>query len=518
VFSKECSLMNSRACTYAVFSILFCCPAVLPAQPPGNFTATNSMSAARSFHTATLLLDGRVLIAGGGPGISPLATTEIYDPITQTFTPAGNMTTPRYGHTATLLADGRVLIVGGDSAGVSAELYDPSTANFTATGNLQTARSNEFNATLLANGKVLITGGVASQTQNGDIIGDAELYDPSTGVFTSAGTYAGSLAGLDPNVFSFGSTSTMLPDGTVLFASEPNAQVYDPVSSSFSLKGAIAITSEFGTTVTPDYVVDRTANLLLSGKVLAAGGEQEDLGRFNDAQLYDPASGVFVPTGSMAKARSEHSATLLPDGTVLVAGGESDTCSSSGGSEGCFFSGTESSAELYVPVKGAFTGAGNMTAPREWHTATLLNSGDVLITGGVASENAGYGATTSAELYHPALPYSPPALFSLTGNGSGQGAVWHPTTGQLASPQIPATADEILSMYVSGLAEGGAIPPQVAVDGRMAQVLYFGDAPGYPGYFQVNFEVPPVTRPGSAVPVRLMYLNRSSNTVTIAVQ
>lgn len=406
------------------------------------------MVTARLFHTATLLIDGRVLITGGGYGGSPLATTEIYDPITQTFTASAVMTSARTGNTATLLPDGRVLIVGGDSSMGSAELYDPSTGNFTATGSLLMARTG-FNATLLANGKVLITGGVAGQTQYGYVIGDPEVYDPSTGVFTAAGAYAGSLASLDINVFGFGSTSTLLPDGTVLFASEPTAQVCDPVS------GAVVITTPFGGTGPLDYIAGRTANLLLSGKVLAAGGEQEDIGRFNDAQLYDPASGVFVPTGSMAKARDGHTATELPEGSVLLAGGESQTCYVDGASEGCWFSGTESSAEVYDPVKGVFTDAGNMTVPREWHTATLLNSGDVLLAGGAATQSAGYGTTASAELYHVLSPSSPPALFSLSGDRSGQGVIWHATTGQLASPESPASDGEFLSMMSAAWPRAG---------------------------------------------------------------
>ena len=492
------------------------CVSPVSAQSPGTFTATGNMATARLFHTATLLTDGRVLITGGGYAGFPLATTEIYDPVTRTFTPAAVMTAARTGHTATLLPDGRVLIVGGDSSMGSAELYDPSTGNFTATGSLLMGRTG-FNATLLANGKVLIAGGVAGQTQDGYVIGDPEVYDPSTGVFTAAGAYAGSLASPDINVFGFGSTSTLLPDGTVLFASEPAAQVYDPVSGAFRLSGPMSVTNEFGTTFPPDYIADRTANLLLSGRVLAAGGEQEDIGRFNDAQLYDPATGVFVPTGSMAKARSAHTATVLPDGSVLVAGGESQTCNVEGASEGCWFSGTESSAEVYDPVKGVFTDAGNMTAPREFQTATLLNTGDVLLAGGAATENAGYGATASAELYHPLAPSSPPSLFSLTGDDMGQGAIWHATTGQLASPQSPALAGEFLSMYVTGLAEGGAIPPQVAVGGQLAEILFFGDAPGYAGCYQVNFRVPGGISPGTA-PVRLTYLGRPSNAVTIGVR
>ena len=488
------------------------------AQSSGTFTPTASMATARSFHTATLLLDGRVLIAGGGTDSVPaaaLSSAEIYDPVRQTFTPAGVMVARRSGHTATLLPDGRVLIVAGDGFG-TAELYDPSTGSFTATGSLLMAR-RAFNATLLKNGKVLITGGVAGSTESGYVIGDAEVYDPSTGVFTAAGTYAGSLASLATGIFGFASTSTLLADGTVLFATEPSAQVYDPVSAAFSVKGAMLITTPWGVTFAPDYIAGRTANLLLNGEVLAAGGEQEDTGRYNNAELYDVASGVFVQTGSMMRARSGHTATLLPDGSVLMAGGESQICDAN---SYCYFSGTESSAELYDPVKGAFTNAGNMIARREWHTATVLSSGDVLITGGMSYGGIGmyYGSTASAELYHPAKVSSPPTLFSVAGDGQGQGAIWHATTGEVASAVHPAVAGEILSMYTSGLAESGVIPPQVSVGSGLGEILYFGDAPGYPGYYQVNFRVPNGIAPRPDVAVRLTYLGRPSNKVTIAIQ
>ena len=92
------------------------------------------------------------------------------------------------------------------------------------------------------------------------------------------------------------------------------------------------------------------------------------------------------------------------------------------------------------------------------------------------------------------------------------------TTGQIASSQNPAAAGEILSTYTTSLLEGGAIPPQVAVGGQLAEILYFGDAPGYPGYFQINFQVPAGVTPGSSVPVVLSYIGRSSNAVSISVQ
>jgi hypothetical protein len=475
------------------------------------------MATGRTFHTATLLLDGRVLIVGGQSGSTqiPVFTTEIYDPATQVFTTSGTMMAARSRHTATLLPDGRVLIVGGDAAG-SAEIYDPSTGSFTATGSLLMPRQG-FNATLLKNGKVLITGGVSRFTESCDVIGDAELFDPSTGLFTAAGAYVGTLANLAIGVCGFASTSTLLPDGTVLFATEPSAQVYDPVSAAFSLKGAMLITLRWGVPFAPDYIAGRTANLLLNGKVLMAGGEQEDTGRYNDAELYDAASGVFVPTASMIRARDGHTATLLPDGSVLIAGGDSQRCDAN---NVCFYSGIESSAELYDPVKSSFADAGSMLHPRDGHTATLLKSGDVLLTGGDDWAGLGVysGPTSSAELYHPTSASPPPALFSLTGDGRGQGAIWHASTGEIASPGRPASAGEVLSMYTSGLAESGVIPPQASIGGRLGEVLYFGTAPGYPGYYQVNFRVPNGIAPGPDVSVRLTYLGRASNGVTIALQ
>src|SRR5688572_27429028 len=159
------------------------------AQTQGTFQATGNMTADRFGHTATLLLNGKVLIAGG---MSAGATAELYDPATRTFTRTGDMTLSRAGHTATLLADGRVLIVGGDSAGNTAELYDPSTAAFTRTGNLVVPRMS-FSATMLNTGEVLITSGYDPSARprfTFPPLASAELYDPLTGAFRLTGNMA----------------------------------------------------------------------------------------------------------------------------------------------------------------------------------------------------------------------------------------------------------------------------------------------------------------------------------------
>ncbi len=180
----------------------------------------------------------------------------------------------------------------------------------------------------------------------------------------------------------------------------------------------------------------------------------------------------------MMRARDGHTATLLPDGSVLVTGGESQTCD---GNEYCFFSGTESSAELYDPVKGAFADAGKMMAPREWHTATLLNSGDVLLTGGLAYGGIGiyYGSTTSAELYHPASVFSPPMLFSVAGDGLGQGAIWHATTGTVTGRRTRRRLVRFCRCMCSVLLWGSHPAPSRCRRPASRRPIFPGAAPGY---------------------------------------
>ena len=323
----------------------------------------------------------------------------------------------------------------------------------------------------------------------------AEIYDSSTGAFTATGFIAVAANAI------FALHRPCSRTGGCCTPEQDPAQLYDPATGTFTL------TANMPTGYS-------AVALLVNGEVLFAGGE--DIGRLSSAVLYDPLTGAFSSTGAMGWSRVWHTLTLLADDEVLAAGGETDSCSSNG----CFFAGSLATAELYDPASGTFSPTGSMAQAREEHTATLLNDGRVLLAGGVVygGINVFYGGTASAELYTPTVLVPAPRLFSLSGDGEGQGAIWDSTTGLVPSPVMPAVAGEILSMYTSGLSEGNVIPPQVSIGGRLAQILYFGDAPGWPGFFQVNFYVPNGIAPGSAVPVRLTYLGRSSNEVSISVQ
>jgi hypothetical protein len=208
----------------------------------------------------------------------------------------------------------------------------------------------------------------------------------------------------------------------------------------------------------------------------------------------------------MGAPRANHTATLLPDGTVLIAGSEGVSGQLSPTAHGIL-----ASAELYDPVTGTFSNTGSMATGRGEHTATLLNDGTVLIAGGVQ-------ASALSEIYHPAVLVAAPLLLSLSGDGRGQGAILHAGTPQIVSSSNPATAGEALEIYCTGLSDGSLIPPQVAIGGRIAEVLWFGNTPGFAGLNQIDVRVPSDIVPGPAVPVRLNYLSRPSNEVTIGVQ
>jgi hypothetical protein len=465
------------------------------AQSQGAFAPTGDMTIERRGHTATLLTNGKVLVAGGSAiqvGWPVWDSAELYDPLTGTFALTGRMTTPRSGHTAALLPDGRVLIAGGFASGgngsptaflPSAELYDPSTGTFTAIGAMTRPRAGHT-ATLLNTGRVLITGGTSSYQLRGEISA-AELYDPLTGTFTATGSMAAGRVG---------HVAVLLPNGRVFIEgggscdAQPNPELYDPVSGRFTLTGPSSYPPELSAV---------SASLLPNGNVLAILNVGCDM--IAGAEIYDLASGTFAASAGTTIPTGGNTATLLPEGRVLIAGMD-------------YFPG--GSAELYDPGAGGFTTVDGTLPQREsGHTATLLPDGSVLLAGGWIC--CGFSVSTAA-IYHPAHPSPSPVLYSLP-NGT-QSAILHAGTQELVSPANPAIQGEALEIYGVGLMEGGAIPPQVSIGGRLAEVLFFGRAPGYPGLNQINVRVPDGIEPGPAVPVRLNYIGRSSNAVTMEVQ
>jgi hypothetical protein len=296
----------------------------------------------------------------------------------------------------------------------------------------------------------------------------------------------------------------LLADNRVLLPSTNPALVFDPIREIFLPTAGNSVLS--------------TATLLPSGKVLLTGGWQSGLDPDFDfvpklfrAELFDERSLTFVPTKDMNLARVLHTVTLLPDGTALVVGGQSDSCTPFPFS--CYVLGSLAKAEVYNPLLETFSETGDLVLRREWHQATLLNDGRVLVTGGNVSRGIGAweGSTSSAEIYTPENAAAPPLVYSLA---NGQGAVLHAGTARIVSAASPAAPGDYLEIYAAGLLGEALIPPQVTIGGRTAEVLFFGAAPGYPGVFQINVRMPSGVAAGT-VPLRMSYLGRFTNKVTI---
>jgi len=432
-------------------SALYLCLAATAAH--AGWTSLPSFDGPRAEHTATLLPNGRVWMAGGtsneedsGGNLVALSSTRLFDPAANTWANGPELPIGRYAHTATLLPDGTVLLAGGraSSGGPlavewAAVTYDPAAGTVTATGPMQQRRSHHT-ATLMQDGRVLVTGGrgIAGQAA----LSGAEIYDPATR------TWAAALA--MPSQKSR-HTATLLPNGRVLVvggydngeARTRSAHLYNPVSNTWNAADMPPEASPYA---------GHTATLLPDGRVLVAGGA---LGGSQDAatQLFDPATNDWARGPDIGAFRFSPAAAPLPGGSVLIAGGF-----------GIWPTGLTQTIS-FTPGGGSVTEQPHMSVPRQQYTATALPSGQVLVLGGLTITSGSYTATNTAELYtHDAAALSTPTGVTAT-PGNGQVTVrWQAPSGGATPESYTVTAQPggasctvqhpATSCTVAGLANG----------------------------------------------------------------
>lgn len=338
----------------------------------GTVTPAASMLEPRSGQTATLLADGRVLIAGGMRRNQDFyKSAELYDPATGKFQPTGEMSVGRVGHAAVLLRSGKVLIAGGwigHGTTDSAELYDPATDKFTLIAKMTMRRARE-SATLLTNGDVLLEGGADHDGPDG-AMASAEIFRADTLRFQPTGSL---------HYPRNSHTATLLNDGRVLIAGGrgagliADAELYDPKTGTFTQTGSL---------ITPRY--KHTAGLLPDGRVLIAGGSDEHdwSGTMTSAETYDPRTGKFSATFPLNASRFKlpNEAVQLSSGRLLVGGGSKQV-------------------EIYDPSTGRFLVVpGQMSDNWHYMTETKLKDGSVLLAGGYPNNDQ---ATAQTWIYRP---------------------------------------------------------------------------------------------------------------------
>lgn len=317
-----------------------------PATPPpvGTWRQAPDLSSIRGTATATVLQNGKVLVAGGGVGAIPVNAAEVFDPASGKWSSTGTLNQARRGHQAAILPDGRVLVAGGRDADgepmPSAEVYNPETGAWTETAPMSLGRIGH-SLTALPDGRVLVAGG------------------------TSRG----------PSGASGG--QTIRPDAS--------AEVYDPGTGTWKATAPLR-TARF----------EHTATALPDGKVLVTGGQGPDgsgkLTALDSTEVYDPAADGFVSSTSLGEARTNHAAVFLPaSSTVLVVGG-------AGGPNADISLG---SAELYDTRSGSWTRVSPLGSTRTGETATLLRDGRVLVAGGEAAQRGQRRSLNSSEVYDP---------------------------------------------------------------------------------------------------------------------
>jgi hypothetical protein len=330
----------------------------------GTFQKTGSMNAARIYHAATLLPNGEVLVTGGeNYTVGYLASAELYNPATGKWSFTGSMSVPRVSHSAVLLQNGQVLVAGGYNSGpilASAELYNRGTGTWTATGSMTTARAG-FGMTLLANGQVLAAAGDGSLTS-------AELYNPATGTWTATGSMT-----------SGGSLLILLLNGEAFDLTE----LYNPLTGIWTATARDPIGAGQPVVLTP------------TGDVFAGGNIQGN-------SIYHPSTNQWTnfapPPCTTIHQNCEGGGALLSTGKVLVAGGITQVPGHPYPTDE-----TNGITELFDPSTLTWATTGSMKVSRVGEIVTVLVNGQVLFAGGETFDK-GRGALTpiaDAELYTP---------------------------------------------------------------------------------------------------------------------
>jgi hypothetical protein len=281
-----------------------------------TWSKAGSLPTPRWGHTATLLKNGKVLVVGGsaadGVHLGSTSSAELYDPKTNTWYAAANMRTPRSFHTATLLPDGRVLVVGGlqaftDVTGrvlASVEVYDPATDAWSPGPPLAAARA-KHDAILLANHDVLVLGGTQSvgnlDKEASRSLRTAELFDPATDTWSTTASMQ------DARILP---TAMLLPDDRVLVvgdeaSNELTAEVFDYTSGRWSSIAAPGFPR-----------ADAVGFQLHNGTVLVAGGVGQ-----TGVEEFDWHTDAWIKVGNLTEIRASATATALADGRILVAAG-----------------------------------------------------------------------------------------------------------------------------------------------------------------------------------------------------
>jgi N-acetylneuraminic acid mutarotase len=288
----------------------------------GHWTATTDMLHARAYAMVVTLKDGSVLAAGGAFGGVPLTSAERYVPDYGGWMQAGSMSSPRTQGTITLLADGRVLVAGGGSVGApsfaatsSAELYDPATNTWTVAASMSMPRTLHT-ATLLHDGEVLVAGGATRYTGGqGTVTSSAEIYDPKADAWHAAASM--SVARYIHSATRLGNGHVLVVGGwaftTSFDASLETAEVYDPASNGWTPTGSMAAGRARFSLVS-----------LNDGRLLAAGGVGPTYHMLATAELWDPGTGHWQATGSLGAAVMWPALAVLQDGRTLIAGGALD--------------------------------------------------------------------------------------------------------------------------------------------------------------------------------------------------